>query len=279
MKAEKIGKLHKLTFESSVDVWEYIKDHHKDPDNYSVRYDDTNFCPYSFEETRQCLKAGWPEGIKEVSYATDYIEDMFDEESGYAIEHDVTGDYLDVGAYMDGVPECFGRVIPAQGKKKAVDVVVNVTYSASIKQEHIFNRGAAITALVNQLQNQFFVNLWFVEKVNKLRGTKEGKGNRSVEIWFKVDTQDDYSKDLTAFYAAHPGFLRRIIFAIEEKYTGEHDLGSYGKIVPVTVSSGTIYFKHMSSMDDDSKIWTSIDRSAQHVKKILENFIRANTEE
>jgi len=259
------AKLHKIEFDDYQDILNYLADY-DNPNSNAQTYDQPEFCKFSFDQALEMLKSGWPEGVKEVADITETITDKITRDAATTVSYDVTGDFLDVGTYLTGQPECWGLMETIEGPKNEIDIIVNVTYSYSVKQETIYNRGAAITALIDQLQKTHFVNVKFVQRVDD-SGSFNGK---DFELTFNVNTKNDYSRDLIAFYAANSSFLRRLIFAIEEKYCKRDRCGSYGCIVkPDGIDAkNTVYFKEVTN---DSQ-WNTPETAAAEVKKLIEEY-------
>jgi len=260
------AKLQKIEFDDYQDILNYLADY-QNPNSNARNYDRPEFCKFSYNQAIEMLESGWPEGVKEVSDITETITDKITQDAATTVSYDVTGDFLDVGTYLTGQPECWGLMETIEGPKNEIDIIVNVTYSYSVKQETIYNRGAAITALIDQLQKTHFVNVKFVQRVDD-SGSFNGK---NLEIIFNVNMQNDYSRDLIAFYAANSSFLRRLIFAIEEKYIGKDSLGTYGHIAKYDNANdkNTVYFKEV--VPNDSQ-WNTPETAAAEVKKLIEEY-------
>ena len=232
--------------------------------HYSVRADyESRFCSFSFQDTIKMLRSGWAEGVRDVAFNTDKINSALDEASGYAIEYDTAGDYIDMGAYLEGVPECFGKITSAEGPKDSVRIVASITAASFVHEDHIKTRGAAICALIDQLRKTHFVCL---DIVVSSRGIM-GKNLRTI---FHVDMQNDYSRDLIAFYLAHPGMLRRIWFAIAEVALGYTNCDNYGHVNEDPPVPGAINFPSLSSGN-----WSSIETSTREVQGILDKFLNS----
>jgi len=234
--------------------------------NHSVsRGCDSSFNPFTWKESVEMLKGGWPEGVKEIAFNTDKINDAIDEASGYGIEYDTSGDYIDIGAFLEGTPECFGKVVTAEGPKETVKIVVAVTAAHYVDQELIRNRGAAICALVDQLRKTHFVSLDVVINVN-------GCMRHDIRTTFHLDMENGYSRDLLAFYIANPAMLRRIWFAIVEVATGHENCDGYGMVVEGEPVKDAINFPMIDN--HNRHLWSTVESSAKQVQRMLDQVMK-----
>jgi hypothetical protein len=257
------GKTIEMSFDSVSEILDYISD--TPESNYSRGYNKPSFCPFTWEESIRLFREGWPDGVKDITFQADRINDQIDEASGYGIEQDVTGDYIDVGSYLEGVPECFGKMVTAEGPKDEVEIIVSATVSARVDKSTVFNRGAAIASLIDQLRRTHFVKLSFVVKVTGIMGS-------DITTYFHVNMQNEYSRDLIAFMAANAAYLRRIWFSVAEKVLERDECGGYGHVSDITPPPGVIYFEGLTTNEG----WETIDEATQRVQAILDGITQGN---
>ena len=255
-----VGDTVTTEFSTVQEVLDFIS--HVPSSNYSVSANhERRFCSFSYHDTIKMVRSGWAEGVRDVAFNTDKINSALDEASGYAIEYDTAGDYIDMGAYLEGVPECFGKITSAEGPKESVRIVASITASSIVHEDHIKNRGAAICALIDQLRKTHFVSL-------DITVSSRGIMGKNLRTIFHVDMQNDYSRDLIAFYLAHPGMLRRVWFAIAEIALGYKNCVTYGHPHDDPLVPGAINFPSLSSGN-----WSSIETSTREVQGILDKFL------
>lgn len=259
----KKGKTVEMSFESVSEILSYISD--TPESNHSRNYNKPSFCPFTWEESIGLFREGWPDGVKDIAFQADRINDQIDEASGYGIEQDVTGDYIDVGSYLEGVPECFGKMVTAEGPKDEVEIIVSATVSVRVDKSTVFNRGAAIASLIDQLRRTHFVKLSFVVNVTGITGS-------DITTYFHVNMQNEYSRDLIAFMAANAAYLRRIWFSIAEKVLGRDECEGYGSVSDITPPPGVIYFEGLTKNEG----WETIDEAIQRVQAILDGITQGN---
>ncbi len=73
---------------------------------------------------------------------------------GIRLQHDVTGDALDVGRYLDGEPECFASLDNGQPRAKRVHIIVNAGYIHNVQNKSILRRQKRLVRLIDWLESQ-----------------------------------------------------------------------------------------------------------------------------
>ena len=164
----------------------------------------------SFAEAVGIAKNGWKQRPSS-KIANSVAANLSEQEAPtYALQHDVVGGAVDVGAYMTGEPECMLAFVP-QEAPKTVAITVNVIASAFVNKEQIQARGEAVYAAVVALRSSgYLVNLSWMTTTN----AKEN-GKAWVVHHVPLSTSDrPMDEDKLAFWLQHPSALRRIQFAI-----------------------------------------------------------------
>jgi len=265
MKISKRGGYAKLEFESCQDIMRYL-DKHTFPESTSHKFQSNSFCDYSWDESMEFLRAGWTEGVAHVdSISKELKSTMNDGGQTYNIEYDVTGDYIDMGQYVTGEPECFGNVTCEPMPMECLDILIDTCFSSSVNQDAIYNRGAAITTIIDELQKSYFVNVTIAAKVGA-----NSKMTSGLEIVFNIDMKNEYSRDLVAFYTANSAFFRRICFAIMEIYFNKETLGGYGNVKPLPKKDGQILFPAGSS-EVNSK-YLGKETTVKEIERVLSQY-------
>lgn len=156
-------------------------------------------------------------------------EEMFAEENT-SFGMDVEGIAYDMGAVLDGNPECcLSQGYPEL--KRMLKVCVDITFSARIEPDVIRYRGIAIANLINTLAQLGYILdvdvLYIHDKYNLV-------GARNLYEFFRINTQTQCTAEF-AFYMT-PEFMRILCFAIAEIHNarkgGRRDIGgdAYGHI-------------------------------------------------
>lgn len=127
------------------------------------------------------------------------------ESAGGDVFYDVTGDYLDVGRFLDGEPEVFGNAYLGNPRGLFINVFANVSSGYYISATGLKRKQERIVALIDWLES------------NQIRTRFTGISNSGCdysEIVLK-DFHDPLNLNTIAV-AFHPDFLRRIIFRVDE---------------------------------------------------------------
>lgn len=111
-----------------------------------------------FNETVRLAEKGWPEGLKLIDRIRARLESVtssatFRPETNW----DVAGDFVDIGRFVSGVPECMGTFDESEQQQqttgKIVRVVVNCAASSGVDASAMARRGAAAGALIDALES------------------------------------------------------------------------------------------------------------------------------
>ena len=104
----------------------------------------------SFEEAVDIFR-NRPESIVKFDEAELMVRDA--NENGNEVAYDVTGDYIDMGRHMEGVPETFGSLHNGTARNRRVTLVINTNQHAMIGEESINHRAERILRLVDSLES------------------------------------------------------------------------------------------------------------------------------
>ncbi len=169
---------------------------------------------------------GWQERVEEVEACMRLVQQLVSDSWGAS--HDVAGDAVDVGAFLDGTPECM--ISFHTPKRQSVNMVVSISASASADAPRLFNRGIAIAAAVYALQCAGTpVSLRVFESCTS--------GGERFNTSIEVNPFGNYLDPARlAFWLSHPAALRRCFFRYQEQAPtkiretfGFHCGGGYGK--------------------------------------------------
>lgn len=126
-------------------------------------------------------------------------------EQGNDVEYDVTGDFIDIGRVLEGVPEHFGRLHNGNPRNRRVRLIINIGHLAYVKVKDIVHRSERIIRLVDMLEN---ANIR-TEIIGVYSST-----NSHTEITIKKFDESLVIEDVAVI--THPDFPRRIMFRISE---------------------------------------------------------------
>lgn len=72
--------------------------------------------------------------------------------AGMSIEYDVTGDFIDMGRYVEGIPETFGSMTNGNPRSKRVNILIPAMVSGDVDHELINKRSERVKRLVDWLE-------------------------------------------------------------------------------------------------------------------------------
>lgn len=203
------------------------------------RGDRTFYQTHSFDEAVKLSETGWAEGAAEVlrkrASLDSYVEQVVASHSTQ-VSYDYTGDYVDVGRFLSGEPECFGTVYEGESSRgPIVRLVANGAVSCGVSTESIFARGAAILAAVDIIEatgRRVELTLAF--------GAEESWGDPkpNLEVFVPIKSaHQQVDADRLAFALCHASSFRRLGFSIWEQQ-GYNP--ACNRPAPVTAEDGTV---------------------------------------
>lgn len=140
---------------------------------------------------------------------------------------DVSGECVDIGAYLEGEPECMLNFVTPESR--AIRIVANMSARCDADAPRLLNRGIAIAAAVYALQCSGVA-------VSLTAGEWVTGGGRVHETLIEINPFGDYiDAGRLAFWLGHPAALRRCFFRFQEQQPSEvrdrfgfHSGGGYG---------------------------------------------------
>jgi hypothetical protein len=169
----------------------------------------------SFDEARTLALEGWPEGRELVGHILSDVETQMDVET-QQIGWDVTGDFVDVGAYVTGQPENMMRFEPVPERARVARLLMNMSVSSGVTPETIRWRGATLLALIDKLEASG-VRVELDMAYCCTRGSQH-QGTWLVNL---KRAEEPVHLDLMAFHLTHPSSFRRIFFSFVEQCSKE----------------------------------------------------------
>ena len=104
----------------------------------------------SFSETITTFREH-PESIANFDETEMSIRDVG--EVGTEVDYDVTGDFIDMGRYLEGIPEVFGNMHSGKARQRRLRILVNLNQTAGTDEADINHRSERILRLVDALEN------------------------------------------------------------------------------------------------------------------------------
>ena len=194
----------------------------------------------TMDEALELARYGWEEGRQHLRQAVGRIalDQLVGRRPVVESRLDFAGDEVDIGAYLHGEPE---HMVDYQVRQdthgKQAMMYVNASMESNVSSKRIMQRGGALYAAVEALRTEgYSLGLTMVES------TKERDYHiRGVEYQIPVVQPGEYLDiDTAAFCLAHPAFLRRGVFALNEHESNDirHAMGymvggGYGEPIPM----------------------------------------------
>jgi hypothetical protein len=175
----------------------------------------------SLEEALELLRHGWPEGLQAAQDLLSKIDihaiaEQFPQRFSQEIEHDVAGDEPDVDRYLVNDPESMITVTPSIDRIGSIaTILVNASQHARVKASRMRRRGVVVMGLVEALTSLgYSVDLQAYQLITPEDYDKSAMHETRIPL---LSPGMPASLDTIAFAVAHPSFLRRIMFALEER--------------------------------------------------------------
>jgi len=214
------------------------------PREWSVSQSTTNSATDSwdlgtgYDKARQLAETGWTEGARDFANQLAVLPPN-DAEPEYT--YDVAGYMPDVALYCAGDPMHMINFGHPQGRKPVVHLVINAVAAGMINANEYRNYGAAITAMVGQIEatgRQVELDVVFVDSL---------RGGKAILGWKVKRAGDNLDLSAVAYSIAHPAAFRRLGFALIERtprswqQPGYGHCGSLTKELAETIGAGEAF--------------------------------------
>lgn len=217
----------------------------------SYRNSGTNFRFYGTENFDQAInmaRYGWRDKMDKIRKLETEIPQIYKTVPIPETRFAVVGNSVDVGRYLMGVPDCMRQTRRRISEytditHKYVKIVVNVAVSWTLGEEDIFNRGKNIASIINALESnnvhtklilmhQSYKNETEEQKQSKVQPVDAPRYTTFITL---KDYRDNFYLEKLMFPLAHRSFLRRLVFAAQERESedirqkfGFYNGGGYG---------------------------------------------------
>ena len=168
----------------------------------------------TYDDAIELLTHGWTEGRSELARSTEFAKALTHQGNAPAWQHAPAGAIPSVPAYCAGIAECMMTPAGDEAERSTpiVTILVNIASAHTVKTSEMINRGAAIVALIDQIESSGQrVELIASEKI-------ECKVNNAImDARVKVkEAHEHVDLDRVAMAVAHPSMLRRFMFRVTE---------------------------------------------------------------
>lgn len=233
-----------------------------------------------FPEAIKFAREGWPEGLKGLEYYEDIAYRDYairEAQNIWDVNLNVTGAYVDIGSYLEGVPECMCDFV-SKDINKFADVVINPSCSAWVKKETIFDRGREILKLVDVLEKNHIktrvscIDIFCMKDINY--------GDRYIEKVLIKDYNEILDQNRIVFPLCNVGYTRRFAFAgLESEEDIREDFGcpyaGYGypgniENLPDELWKSGYANTHTFLFDDINRTRKNVKETKEKIKKLIE---------
>lgn len=193
----------------------------------------------TMDEAIELARYGWEDGRQRLRQVVGRvaIDQLVGRRPIVESRLDFAGDEVDIGAYLHGEPE---HMVDYQVRQdthgKQAMMYVNASMSSRVSSERIMQRGGALYAAIEALRTEgYSLGLTMVES------TQNNRFSHYAEYQIPVVRPGEYLDiDTAAFCLAHPAFLRRGVFALNEHESNDlrYSMGfmagqGYGEPIPM----------------------------------------------
>lgn len=180
-------------------------------------------------------------------------------ESGNRVNYEVVGDYIDMGRYMEGVPESWGYMLDGSAHNRRVNLLIDLSQPAYASERTINHRGERILRLVDALEAAGVRT-----QLTAIESTQCGH----MEVILKPHDEALTITDLAV--VVHSEFLRRICFRIIE-YSKTWEEG-YGNSNYLSLAVNARPEMLRASNNDEINIYIAGGMSVSNINIIDDNF-------
>lgn len=224
------------------------------------------------DDPRELIRDGWADGVEMATpiyeHALQYLHEHTDVPS-FQATWQVAGSEVDIGRYVQGLPECMIEHEPIRVSRvgRVVQLRVGVFYSSAISTRNMVKRGAAVVGLAMALEEcQHSVEIWLdlctfpIGQYNHDRRNYDSDSQpRAIIRTLVKDAADSIDPARLAYWLAHPSVTRLIHFEAMDNFPPKWQklMGSGGssgghgmKGNPIDLPEEAIYLPQTSSLDD-----------------------------
>lgn len=178
----------------------------------------------SLDHAVSLVETGWADGAAKVAHWRDRLSCFLDAAKtakSRTFAWDVVGDFVDVGRYLTGEPECFGaeQETGEQLSGKVVTIRINACVSGALQPEAIIARGVSVLVAVDLLESLGRRCEVIVSQATST--VRHGGAGSTANL--RLDCNVTVKKagqpldiDRLAYAVAHPGWFRRLGFKFME---------------------------------------------------------------
>lgn len=212
------GKKHYMLFDSMTETVDFII-RHKDSiarapqspfDELSGTYDKIQFQGGTTEKCLDMALNGYPEALEKYHALSAAVPIPVPRDTEMHTIHDVSGAYVDMGAFMSGVPECMVD-FKQEPTNKFATIYIDCSYRQRTSPDDVLIKYMYIVRLIDHFESQDIRCKVFIGSASE--GAKSNE-QTECEIWINVKNHYTPLNLSTLLYACHLSALRVIVFSL-----------------------------------------------------------------
>lgn len=215
----------------------------------------------SFDHACDLATSGWQDGLAEATPITESALQTIDREMelpSFQAEYLLMGSEVDVGRFLQGVPECMVEYEHRRVSKvgTVVTLCASLSVSSAVSTDTMVKRGAAVVGLATALERCGHATEIYAS-VDISQNYRDPSGKHAAVRVLVKGAHDEIDPSRLAFALAHPAMLRQLAFGVEHSLPRAYQTAlrvgtGYG--VPEdpirTLPEGTIYLPCVLSNSD-----------------------------
>lgn len=268
----------KVHYDNIPDLLQYFEEF-KERDGGSTKPPDKSWdMGAGWEGALKLAKTGWKQGTAEIMSKVKEIKNMDCSEKG-GFMWDVTGEILDIGSFCAGDPEHWLQPMDID-TQPVYRICVNICCSCNVTAKQFANRGAAVIALVDKLQESGGIvelDVVMVDESPEGYGHDKSRSIESLELWHHFGASP-LDVDMASFAIGHPAYFRRLSFAaIEVATRATTGCGGYGHVSDLPQAEAEKYDVYLyggfSRSGNGIEEFNTIEGAAEWVNRTAEKVV------
>lgn len=167
---------------------------------------------HSLDEAYALMEGGWEPGYKDLIDEMCTVKLHSDEENPerFKVLRKPYGASPNVPRHIMGHPDSMFHPKHNAAPARVISVYVNASANCSISPETLMTKGASVLKYIEHLERKGY-------RTNIYASESATEDNEAIVIAVKIkDSRENLNLKRVAFPLAHPSFLRRIIFRVDE---------------------------------------------------------------
>lgn len=183
--------------------------------NHNIDY----FIPHGYDEMIDIYKRGYKEGIRKLQSELNKFKENCSKKPYY----DVIGAEIDIGKYLDNIPECM--IDYEKVKHGSIDIYVDIEIHASTNTDTYLENMGTLLGIVDEIESRGIVVKLYGYMYSDI--WDDTIPNTNCTICTVIDINHSCLSDTAII--AHPSFVRRILYSAQSNYLGYRNLNGRRK--------------------------------------------------